>query len=93
MNLRPLGDRIVIKQIEVEEKTASGLLLPNSAKENQQIAEVIAIGSDILNDEKKKDEIKVGDKVVFAKFSGTEVEMDGEKVSIVKLSELLAVVE
>ncbi len=93
MNLRPLGDRIVIKQIEVEEKTASGLLLPNSAKENPQIAEVIAIGSDILNDEKKKDEIKVGDKVVFAKFSGTEVEMDGEKVSIVKLSELLAVVE
>ena len=93
MNLKPLGDRVVIKQVEVEEKTASGLVLPSSAKEQPQIAEVIAISPEILADEKKKDLIKVGDKVVYAKFSGTEVEIDGEKVNIMKLSDLLAIVE
>ncbi|NLN14452.1 MAG: co-chaperone GroES [Tissierellia bacterium] len=93
MNLKPLGDRVVIKKIEVEEKTKSGIVLPSSAKEQPQMAEVLAIGNDILNDEKKKDQIKVGDKVIFSKYAGTDVKVDGEELTILKLSDILAVVE
>ncbi|HZJ99072.1 MAG TPA: co-chaperone GroES [Tissierellaceae bacterium] len=93
MNLRPLGDRVVIKKVEVEEKTKSGIVLPSSAQEQPQMAEVVAVGSDILNDEKKKDEIKVGDKVIFSKYAGTEIKVDGEELNILKLSDILAVVE
>ena len=93
MNLKPLGDRVVIKIVEAEEKTKSGIVLPSTAKEQPQMAEVIAIGSDILNDEKKKDQIKVGDKVIFSKYAGTEVKIDGEEYTILKLNDILAVVE
>lgn len=93
MNLRPLGDRVVIKKVEVEEKTKSGIVLPGSAKEEPQMAEVVAVGSDILNDEKKKDQIKVGDKVIFSKYAGSEIKVDGEELNILKLSDILAVVE
>ncbi len=93
MNLRPLGDRVVIKKIEAEEKTKSGIVLPSSAKEQPQMAEVIAVGSEIMNDEKTKNEIKVGDKVIFSKYAGTEVNVDKEDITIVKLSEILAVIE
>lgn len=93
MNLKPLGDRVVIKKVEAEEKTKSGIVLPNSAKEQPQIAEVVAIGADILNDEKKKDQIKVNDKVIFSKYSGTEVKIDGEELTILKLTDILAIVE
>ena len=93
MNLRPLGDRIVIKKVEVEEKTKSGIVLPSSAKEQPQMAEVVAIGADITNDEKKKDQIKVGDKVIFSKYAGTEIKVDGEELNILKLSDILAIVE
>jgi len=94
MNLKPLGDRLVIKKVEVEEKTKSGIVLPGSAKEDQPaIAEIIAIGDEILNDEKKKDLVKVGDKVVYSKYSGTDIKIDNEEVIVLKLSDLLAVVE
>lgn len=93
MNLKPLGDRVVIKKVEVEEKTKSGIVLPSTAQEQPQMAEVVAIGSDITNDEKKKDEIKVGDKVIFSKYAGTEVKIDGEELTILKLNEILAIVE
>ncbi len=93
MNLRPLGERVVIKKIEVEEKTKSGIVLPTSAQEQPQIAEVVAVGVDILNDEKKKDQIKVGDKVIFTKYAGTEIKVDDEELNILKLSDILAVVE
>ncbi len=93
MNLRPLGDRIVIKKVEVEEKTKSGIVLPSTAKEQPQMAEVIAIGADITSDEKKKDQIKVGDKVIFSKYAGTEIKVDGDELTILKLSDILAVVE
>lgn len=93
MNLRPLGDRVVIKKVEVEEKTKSGIVLPGSAKEEPQMAEVVAVGSDILNDEKKKEQIKVGDKVIFSKYAGSEIKIDGEELNILKLSDILAVVE
>ncbi len=93
MNLRPLGDRIVIKKVEVEEKTKSGIVLPSTAKEQPQMAEVVAIGADITNDEKKKDQIKVGDKVIFSKYAGTEIKVDGEELTILKLTDILAIVE
>ncbi len=93
MNLKPLGDRVVIKKVEVEEKTKSGIVLPSSAQEQPQMAEVIAVGSEILNDEKKKGQIKVGDTVIFSKYAGTEVTVDGEELNILKLSDILAVVE
>lgn len=93
MSLKPLGDRLVIKKVEVEEKTKSGIVLPSTAKEQPSIAEVIAIGDEITKDEKKKDQIKVGDQVIFSKYSGTEIKSDGEEVTIIKYSDILAVVE
>lgn len=93
MAVKPLGERVVIKMIEAEEKTKSGIVLPGSAKEKPQMAEVIAVGAGITSDEKKKDEVKVGDKVIFSKFAGTEVKLDGEELVIVKLSDVLAVIE
>lgn len=88
MNLRPLGDRVVIKRVEAEEKTQSGIVLPSSAKEQPQMAEVLAVGEEIKNNE-----IKVGDKVIFSKYAGTEVKLDNEELTILKLDEILAVVE
>jgi chaperonin GroES len=93
MNLRPLGDRVVIKKVEAEEKTKSGIVLPNSAKEQPQMAEIVALGADIENDEKKKGQIKVGDKVIFSKYAGSEIKLDDEELTVLKLSEILAVVE
>lgn len=93
MTIKPLGDRVVIKKIEVEEKTKSGIVLPSSAKEQPQMAEVIAVGPGIANDEKKKEELKVGDKVIFSKYAGTEVKVDGEEYTILKLNDILAVIE
>ncbi len=93
MNIKPLGDRVVIKKVEVEEKTKSGIVLPSSAKEQPQIAEVVAVGAGITEDEKKKDEIKVGDRVIFSKYSGTEIKVDDVEYTIVKLADILAVVD
>jgi chaperonin GroES len=93
MNLRPLGDRVVIKKVEAEEKTKSGIVLPNSAKEQPQMAEIVALGADIENDEKKKEQVKVGDKVIFSKYAGSEIKLDDEELTVLKLSEILAVVE
>ena len=93
MNLKPLEDKLVIKKIEVEETTQSGIVLPSSAKEEPNTAEIVAIGSGITEDEKKKDQVKVGDRVVFSKYAGTELELDKEKYTIIKFSDILAVVE
>lgn len=93
MNLKPLGDRIIIKKVEVEEKTKSGIVLPSTAKEQPLMAEIVAIGDEILNDEKKKEQIKVGDKVIFSKYAGTEVKVDGQELTILKLMDILAVVQ
>jgi len=83
----------LIKMAEAEEKTKSGIVLPGTAKEKPQVAEVLAVGAGITSDEKKKDEIKVGDKVIFSKFAGTEVKVDGEELIIIKLADVLAVIE
>lgn len=93
MNLKPIGDKIIIKRLKAEEKTSSGIVLPDSAKEAPQQAEVVAIGPDILNNDEKKDQINVGDIVVFTKYSGNEIKIDDEELIVCKLSDLLAVVK
>ncbi|MGE5626911.1 MAG: co-chaperone GroES [Solirubrobacterales bacterium] len=94
MNIRPLGDRVVIKKLEAEETTKSGIVLPGSAKEKPQQAEVVAVGPGGFVDGKEiRMELKVGDKVLFSKYSGTEVKVDGTEYTILKQDDVLAVVE
>ena len=93
MNLRPLDDKIVIKKIEMEERTASGIVLPSSAKEESNVAEIIALGNKIDKDEDMKGLLKVGDKVVFSKYAGSEIELQKEKFTIIKFADVLAVIE
>ncbi|MFO7294973.1 MAG: co-chaperone GroES [Caldicoprobacter sp.] len=94
MKLRPLGDRVVIKALESEETTKGGIVLPSSAKEKPQMAEVIAVGPGGMVDGKEiKMEVKVGDKVIYSKYAGTEVKLDDEEYIIVRQSDILAVVE
>ena len=91
MSLKPLGDRIAVKYVEVEEKTESGIVLPDTAKkEKPQQGEVVAVGNGCYDDEEEI-EIGMGDMVVFDKFSGTEVTVDGEDFIIVSLEDVLAV--
>lgn len=93
MNLRPLDDKIVIKKIEMEERTASGIVLPSSAKEESNVAEIIALGNKIDKDEDMKGLLKVGDEVVFSKYAGSEIELEKEKFTIIKFADVLAVIE
>ena len=94
MNIRPLADRVVIKNIEAEETTKSGIILTGSAKEKPQVCEVVAVGPGGLVDGKEVTmSVKVGDKVLIAKYAGTEVKVDGEECVIVRQSDILAVVE
>ena len=93
MNLKPIGDRIVIKKAEAEKTTASGIVLPESAQEKPQYAEVVAISTDIENDEKKKDSLKVGDKVIYSQYAGTDVKLEDNEFIVVKYNDILAVVE
>lgn len=94
MNIRPLGDRVVIKKLEAEETTKSGIVLPGSAKERPQEAEVVAVGpGGTIEGKEVKMEVKVGDKVLFSKYSGTEIKMNKEEYMILRQSDILAVVE
>ena len=94
MSIKPLGDRVVLKQVDSEEKTASGIVLPGSAKEKPQFAEIIAVGPGGLVDGKEvKMSVKVGQKVVYSQYAGTEVKVDKETVTIVRQSDILAIVE
>ena len=94
MKLRPLGDRVVLKQLVAEETTKSGIILTGQAKEKPQEAEVIAVGPGGLIDGKEvKMEVAVGQHVIFSKYAGTEVKHDGEEFIILKQSDILAVVE
>lgn len=90
MNIKPLADRVVIKMLEAEETTKSGIVLPGTAKEKPQIAEVVAAGP---GTDEVKMEVKVGDKVLISKYAGTEVKIDGEEYTIVKQGDILAIVE
>lgn len=92
--LKPLGDRVVIKMIESEETTKSGIILASNAKEKPQIAQVIEVGPGITEEGKQiKMEVKKNDKVVVSKYSGTEVKYEGEDLIIVRQSDILAIVE
>jgi len=94
MNIKPLGDRIVIKVLEKEEKTAGGIVLPDTAKEKPQKGEVLAVGSGELVDGKRVPlEVKVGDKIIFSKYAGTEVKIDNEEYLILRQSDVLAIIE
>ena len=94
MKIRPLADRVVIKTVEAEETTKSGIILAGSAKEKPQVAEVLAVGPGGLVDGKEVQMIvKVGEKVLTSKYSGTEVKVDGEECTIVRQSDILAIVE
>ena len=94
MKIRPLADRVVIKKLEAEEKTASGIVLPGTAKEQLQMAEVIEVGPGGIVDGKEITmELKVGDKVIFQKYAGTEVKIEGNEYTILRQSDILAVVE
>ncbi len=96
LKLRPLQDRIVVKPSEGEETTASGLFLPETAKEKPQQGEVIAVGPGRFDDEGESRiplDVKVGDIVLFAKYGGTEIKLESEKLLILKESDILAVIE
>ena len=94
MKIKPLADRVVIKAVEAEETTKSGIILAGSAKEKPQVATVVAVGPGGLVDGKEVEMIvKVGDKVLTSKYSGTEVKVDGEECTIVRQSDILAIVE
>ncbi|MDU1316723.1 co-chaperone GroES [Anaerococcus hydrogenalis] len=93
MNLKPIGERVVIKKLEAEKKTQSGIVLPESAQEKPQYAEVVAISSDILNDNDKKDSLKEGEKVIYSQYAGTDVKIDGENYVVLAYKDILAVVE
>ena len=94
MNIKPLGDRIVIKVLEKEEKTKGGIVLPDTAKEKPQKAEVLAVGSgEIIDGKKVPLEVKVGDRVIFSKYAGTEVKLDDEEYLILRQSDVLAILE
>ena len=94
MKLVPLGDRIVLKQLEAEETTKSGIVLPGQAQEKPQQAEVIAVGpGGVVEGKEVKMEVKVGNKVIYSKYAGTEVKLDGEEYIIVKQNDILAIVE
>lgn len=90
IGIKPLGARVVIKKVEAEEKTASGILLAGAAKEKPQIAEVVAVGP---GTEEDKMELAVGDKVIFSQYAGTDVKYDGVEYSIMHQRDILAVVE
>ena len=94
MNLKPLHDRVILKAMEPEEKTKGGIILTSNAKEKPEMAEVVAVGPGGMVDGKEIGMVvKVGDKVLTSKYSGTEVKVDGEEYTIVRQSDILAVVE
>ena len=90
LGIKPLGARVVIKMVEAEEKTKSGIVLPGQAKEQPQMAEVLAVGP---GTEDEKMELQLGDKVIFSKYAGTEVKYDGQEYTIMDQKNILAVVK
>ena len=94
MQLKPLGERVVLKQQEAEEKTQSGIILPDSAKEKPQTAVVIAVGPGSEKNGKKTEmKVKEGDRVIYSQYSGTDVKLEDEEYIIVNQSDIIAIVE
>ena len=94
MNLKPLADRVVLKQVEAEEKTKGGIILSTAAQEKPEIYEVIVVGpGGVVDGKEVKMEVKAGDKVIAGKYTGTNVKLDGEEFTIVRQGDILAIVE
>ncbi len=95
MNIRPLHDRVVVKRLEGEEKTAGGIVLPGTAQEKPQMGEVVAVGDGraLDNGEVRPLSVKKGDKVLFGKFAGTEIKLDGEELLVMREEDLFAIVD
>jgi chaperonin GroES len=95
MSFRPLHDRVLVRRLEGEAKTAGGIIIPDTAKEKPQEGEVIAVGNGLVNDKGEVTplDVKAGDRILFGKWSGTEVKIDGEELIIMKESDILGVVE
>ena len=95
MNFRPLHDRVLVRRVEAEEKTAGGIIIPDTAKEKPQEGEVVAAGAGAKNDkgEVAPLDVKAGERILFGKWSGTEVKVDGEDLLIMKESDILGIVE
>ena len=95
MGFRPLHDRVVVKRIEAEQKTAGGIIIPDTAKEKPQEGEVVAVGAGARNEQGQivALDVKAGDRILFGKWSGTEVKLDGEELLIMKESDIMGIVE
>jgi chaperonin GroES len=95
MTFRPLHDRVVVRRIDAEEKTAGGIIIPDTAKEKPQEGEVVAVGPGARDEQGKliTPDVKVGDRVLFGKWSGTEVKLDGEDLLIMKESDIMGIIE
>ncbi|MGL5633767.1 MAG: co-chaperone GroES [Sarcina sp.] len=94
MNIKPLGNRVVIKRAVAEEKTKSGILLTGAAKERPQYAEVLAVGPGVIVDDIRQEmQVKVGDKVLYSQYAGNDIKVDGEEVIIIKEDDILAIIE
>ena len=93
MKINPIGERLVIKKLEKEETTVSGIVLPTSAQEQPQYAEVVAIGQAIENNADFKGVVGIGDHVIYSRYAGTEVKLEGQEYIVIKLEDVLAVVE
>jgi chaperonin GroES len=95
MNIRPLHDRLIVKRFDEEEKTKGGIIIPDNAKEKPQQGEVIAVGSGKVADDGKKValEVKKGDRVLFGKYSGTEIKIDGNEYMMMREEDILGVIE
>ena len=95
MKLRPLHDRVVVRRVKEEEKTKGGIIIPDTAKEKPQEGEIVAVGNGAIGDDNERValDVKVGDRVLFGKWSGTEVTVDGEELLIMKESDIMGVLE
>lgn len=94
MKLQPLGDRVVLKVKEEENKTATGIILPDSAKEKPVMGEIIAVGSgEVIDGKKVALDVKAGDTVIYSKYAGSEIKLDGEEYLIVRQNDILAIVK
>ncbi len=95
MKIRPLQDRVIVKRLEEEEKTKGGIIIPDTAKEKPQQGEIIAVGKGKVRDDGKVSplDVKVGDKVLFSKYAGTEVKIEGEEYLIMREDDILGVIE
>ena len=94
MNVKPLADRVIVKPLEAEEKTAGGIIIPDNAKEKPQKGEIVAVGAGKISDNGQLIEmtLKAGDKVLYGKYSGTEVSVDGDELLIMRESDVLAII-